>query len=275
MSHLQHFTVDVSKTIPFQILSLLTFAISLVRRFLINIIQRKCSLNRVLAYPICQSVCLSDRKVYCGKTADWIRMPFGVFSGIGRGMGVLHGGNDRRRGRGSFGGEFGASHCNQWGRRCTLPKFFWGSTCYFNEMTYFFCLLAEFLSKRALIIDMKILSCLLNALSADVYIQQIVFCLVFNGSVGNVVTNCRNNVIYLTNRLKQFISASVYQSPASRKTIVVVVAVYHTVKDGQGYKWHPPPPKWAAVSQTTVRSTVCSMPLAQNGAFSSYGSAVQ
>jgi len=29
--------------------------------------------------------------VYCGKTADWIWMPFGVVSGIGRWMGVLHG----------------------------------------------------------------------------------------------------------------------------------------------------------------------------------------
>jgi len=30
-------------------------------------------------------------------------------------MGVLDWGGDRRRGKGSFGGEFGASHCNQWG----------------------------------------------------------------------------------------------------------------------------------------------------------------
>ena len=30
-------------------------------------------------------------KVYCGKTADWIIIPFGVVSGIGRGMGVLDG----------------------------------------------------------------------------------------------------------------------------------------------------------------------------------------
>jgi len=29
--------------------------------------------------------------VYCGKTADWIHMPFGVVSGVGRGMGVLDG----------------------------------------------------------------------------------------------------------------------------------------------------------------------------------------
>ena len=36
-------------------------------------------------------------------------------SGIKLGMGVLDFGGERRRGRGSFGGEFGASHCNQWG----------------------------------------------------------------------------------------------------------------------------------------------------------------
>ena len=41
-------------------------------------------------------------------------MPFGVVRGVGRGMGVLDGGGDRRRERGRFGGEFGASHCNQW-----------------------------------------------------------------------------------------------------------------------------------------------------------------
>jgi len=48
-------------------------------------------------------------------------VPFGVVSGVDRGMGVLDGGGDRRRRRGSFGGEFGASHCIQWGaffRRC-------------------------------------------------------------------------------------------------------------------------------------------------------------
>jgi len=35
------------------------------------------------------SVSLPDCKVYCGKTAEWIRMPFGLLSGVGRGMGVL------------------------------------------------------------------------------------------------------------------------------------------------------------------------------------------
>ena len=64
---------------------------------------------------LCVSVCVCVRKVYCGKTADWIRMPFGVVSVVGLGMGVLEFVGDCRRGRSSFGGEFGASHCNQWG----------------------------------------------------------------------------------------------------------------------------------------------------------------
>jgi len=40
---------------------------------------------------VCLLVCRSVRKVYCGKTADWIQMPFGMVSGVGRGMGVLDG----------------------------------------------------------------------------------------------------------------------------------------------------------------------------------------
>jgi len=56
---------------------------------------------------VCLSVCRSVRKVYCGKTAGWIRMPFGMVSGVGRGMGILDGwSGDRRKGSGSFGGEF-------------------------------------------------------------------------------------------------------------------------------------------------------------------------
>ena len=47
-------------------------------------------------------VCLAAH-VYCGKTADWIRMPFSVVSGVGLGMGVLDFDGDRRRGRGSLG----------------------------------------------------------------------------------------------------------------------------------------------------------------------------
>jgi len=48
------------------------------------------------------SVGRSVRKVYCGKTADLIRISFGVMRGVGRGMGVLDKGGDRRRGRGQF-----------------------------------------------------------------------------------------------------------------------------------------------------------------------------
>ena len=60
--------------------------------------------------------------------------PDAVWGGewVGRRMGVLDGGGDRRRGKSSFGGEFGASHCNQWGLCCivvrerrTLPKLLW------------------------------------------------------------------------------------------------------------------------------------------------------
>ena len=84
---------------------------------------------------VCQSVNLSlcPESVFW-QMADWIQMPFRVVSGIGRGMGViLVGSGYCRRGRGSFWGEFGASHCNQWGLCCivmrerrSLPKLLWG-----------------------------------------------------------------------------------------------------------------------------------------------------
>ena len=48
-----------------------------------------------LSVSVCLSVGLSVRKVYCGETADWIRMPFGMVSGVIRGMCVLDGGGDR------------------------------------------------------------------------------------------------------------------------------------------------------------------------------------
>jgi len=40
-------------------------------------------------------VCVCDRGVHPAKTADRIWMPFGVVSGDGRRMGVLHRGGDR------------------------------------------------------------------------------------------------------------------------------------------------------------------------------------
>jgi len=41
---------------------------------------------------MCRSVCVRlcvCQKVYCGKTAEWIRMLFGMVSGVSRMMGVL------------------------------------------------------------------------------------------------------------------------------------------------------------------------------------------
>ena len=45
--------------------------------------------------------------MYCGKTAEWIWMPFGVMSGVGRGMGALDGGDDRLRERSVLGMNLG------------------------------------------------------------------------------------------------------------------------------------------------------------------------
>jgi len=41
---------------------------------------------------------------------------------------------DGRRGRSSFGGEFGAFHCNQWGRRRALPKLFQGGLDFVSDI---------------------------------------------------------------------------------------------------------------------------------------------
>jgi len=46
--------------------------------------------------------------VICGKTDEWIRMPFGMVNGVGGGMGVLNGGSHVPRGRMVF-GDF--PHC--------------------------------------------------------------------------------------------------------------------------------------------------------------------
>ena len=51
--------------------------------------------KRLMSRNIRRDICVCDCKVYCGKTADWIRMPFWVVSGVGLGMGVLDFGGDR------------------------------------------------------------------------------------------------------------------------------------------------------------------------------------
>ena len=65
-----------------------------------------------------QSVC----PVHCGKTADPIRMPFGIIR-TGPGMRQVVGFGYRSIGRGTFGGEFGARHCSQ---SCKGKGRFWG-----------------------------------------------------------------------------------------------------------------------------------------------------
>ena len=54
-----------------------------------------------------RSVC----PVHCGKTADRIRMPFGIVGRTGPGMRQVVEFGDRSTGRSTFGGEFGARHC--------------------------------------------------------------------------------------------------------------------------------------------------------------------
>ena len=56
---------------------------------------------------MCVSVSVCVRKVYCGKTAEWIRMPFRVVSEVGRWICVLDGGDECRNERGSFGVNLG------------------------------------------------------------------------------------------------------------------------------------------------------------------------
>ena len=97
-------------------------------------------------WTICRSVpyvrtCVYVRPsvcpVHCGKTADRIRMPFGIIGRTGPGMRQV-GFGDRSTGRGTFGAEFGARHCNQWGlygvrvrqyrNAAVFPNYF-GQTC--------------------------------------------------------------------------------------------------------------------------------------------------
>ena len=80
-------------------------------------LEQTCRLSHL---SVGRSVYLFGR-VNCGKMADWNWMPFGVVSGVSQGMGVLDvGGDHQREGRVSFGGKYGASHCNRWGLCCIV-----------------------------------------------------------------------------------------------------------------------------------------------------------
>jgi len=61
--------------------------------------------------------------VYCGKTADGIQVPFGIVSGVGRGMGVLDEGCNGRRIWAVLGVNLGRIIvCNQWGLCCIVVR---------------------------------------------------------------------------------------------------------------------------------------------------------
>ena len=95
--------------------------------------------HQTFPWTICRSVRVSVRAsvcpVHCGITADRIRMLFGIVGWTDPGMRQVVGFKDRSTGRGTFGGEFRAGHCNQCGlygstcatvpRRGPLPKLLW------------------------------------------------------------------------------------------------------------------------------------------------------
>jgi len=58
-----------------------------------------------------RSVC----PVHCGKTANRIPTPYGIIGRTSPGMRQVVRFGDRSMGKGTFGGDFGALHCNQWG----------------------------------------------------------------------------------------------------------------------------------------------------------------
>ena len=85
-----------------------------------------------------RSVC----PVHCVKTADRIRMPFGIIGRTGPDMRPVVEFGDRSTGRSTLGGEFGARLCNQWGlygvrvrqrRDAALFPNYFGQTCLFAQ----------------------------------------------------------------------------------------------------------------------------------------------
>ena len=101
-------------------------------------IIRPCRSQSVVAYSR-QTFCQLSCSVHCGKMADRIRMPFGITGQTGPGMRQVVQFGDQSTGSGTFGGEFGARHCNQWGlygvhvlqsRNMALFPNYFGQTCY-------------------------------------------------------------------------------------------------------------------------------------------------
>ena len=87
---------------------------------------------------LCVCVCRSVLSV-CPESVLWQNSwldpdAVGMLSGVGQGMGVLHEVGDHQRGRGSFGDEFGVSHCNQLGICCiVVQKCMQQSSCHWGR----------------------------------------------------------------------------------------------------------------------------------------------
>ena len=102
-------------------------------------------------WTICRSVGAYIRRsvcpVHCGKTADRIRVPFGIIGRTVPGMRQVVRYGDRSTGTGTFESELGVRHCNQWAlygirvRECRdaapFPNYFW-QTCYQFPVNHWF-----------------------------------------------------------------------------------------------------------------------------------------
>jgi len=89
-----------------QMLLLGRVALGAQRPRVVNLSRDDLLVGRSVRLPVCP--------VHCGKTADRIRMPFGIVGRTGPGMRQVVGLGDRSTRRSTFGGEFGARHYNKW-----------------------------------------------------------------------------------------------------------------------------------------------------------------
>ena len=105
--------VDNTQDVNICVLGVNVSFYSLAASLSINTIERKwvfeqscCLAHLHVGLSVCRSVCRSVWWVNCGKTADWIWMPFRMVSWVGRGIGVLDGWRSSK-GMGSFDGKCG------------------------------------------------------------------------------------------------------------------------------------------------------------------------
>ena len=138
-SDCRHDTAPYNFVINFVLLLLLLGRVALeAQRPIVVKLSRGRSVGLSVRASVCRSVGRSHGlSSACGKTADRIRMPFGIIGQTGPWMRQIWG---SVHGKGYFGGEFGARHCNQWGlyvvcvrqrRHAALFPNYFGQTCYY------------------------------------------------------------------------------------------------------------------------------------------------